>query len=57
LAQSRHPQIQAYLDQQLFSTFKLAYGELVWGDYALCFPVMDIYRNTLQHAETLPEAA
>ena len=56
LVHSHHPEIRAYLEPALFAAFKLAYGELVWGDYQLYFPVMDLYRNTIEHNEMLSEA-
>ena len=46
---ARHPDIRAYLDQNRFSAFRIEYGELVWGDYDLCFPIMELYRNQLEH--------
>lgn len=49
LSRSRHPDIRAYLDPALFASFRIEYGELVWGDYELCFPVIDLYRNQLDH--------
>ena len=52
LSQSRHPDIRAYLEPALFAAFRIEYGELVWGDYDLCFPIADLYRNRL-----LPDAA
>jgi hypothetical protein len=41
----------------VFSTFRIEYGELVWGDYDLCFPVIDLYRNRLEHRSRQEEAA
>lgn len=52
LSLSRHPDIRAYLELERFSAFRLEYGELVWGDYDLCFPIADLYHNRL-----MPEAA
>ena len=49
LAHSHHPDIRAVLDPKRFSRFRVQYGELVWGDYELCFPIMDLYHNTLEH--------
>lgn len=43
LEDSKNPLIRAYLDPKLFSTFKVKFGDLVWGDYELCFPVADLY--------------
>ncbi len=57
LLHSHHPEIRAYLEPERFASFRLAWGELVWGDYELCFPVADLYRNTIVHTETLSEAA
>lgn len=53
LVHSRHPDIRAFLDPARFSSFRVQYGELVWGDYDLCFPIMDLYHNTLEHKEVL----
>ena len=52
LAHSHHPDIRAYLEPARFADFKVLYGELVWGDYDLCFPVIDLYNNTIEHRET-----
>lgn len=57
LAHSLHPSIRAYLDPARFGAFRIEYGELVWGDYDLCFPVIDLYRNRLEQPEPLDVAA
>lgn len=57
LGHSLHPDIRAYLDPARFGAFRLEYGELVWGDYDLCFPVIDLYRNQIEHGERLETAA
>lgn len=57
LAQSLHPDIRTYLDPNRFAAFRLEYGELVWGDYDLCFPIIDLYRNQIEHHGTLDDAA
>jgi hypothetical protein len=49
LSLSRHPDIQAYLDPAKFRAFRVEYGELLWGDYDLCFPIADLYLNRLMH--------
>jgi len=51
LKRSRHPDLRVYLDPERFADFKVQYGDLVWGDYDLCFPVMDLYHNTIEHQE------
>jgi Protein of unknown function (DUF2442) len=47
LQASRNPMIRAYLDPKKFANFKLAYGELVWDDYGLCFPIADLYEKRI----------
>jgi hypothetical protein len=56
LKHSHHPDLRAYLEPERFASFKVQYGELVWGDYDLCFPVMDLYHNTIEHQEVLAVA-
>ena len=57
LSYSLHPDIRAYLDPVRFGSFRVEYGELVWGDYDLCFPVIDLYHNQIEHGERLVRAA
>jgi len=57
LTRSHHPDIRAYLEPVCFAGFRVEYGELVWGDYELCFPVIDLYRNTIEHDQLMTKAA
>jgi hypothetical protein len=57
LKRSRHPDIRAYLQPERFGSFKIIYGELVWGDYDLNFPQIDLYRNNIEHAANQAQAA
>jgi len=47
LRKSRNPMIRAYLDPQKFVNFRLEYGNLIWDDYGLCFPIADLYENNI----------
>jgi hypothetical protein len=40
---SRNPLIRAYLDPARFAQFRIESGDLLWGDYDLCFPIADLY--------------
>ena len=57
LSLSRHPDIRTYLDPVRFSSFRIEYGKLVWGDYDLCFPIADLYHNRLMADAALEKAA
>lgn len=52
LSASRHPAIRAFLAPERFATYRLEYGDLVWGDFELCFPIVDLYENHLLHNDT-----
>ena len=47
LKNSSNPQIQKYLDLELFQEFKLDYGDLIWNDFDLCFPIADLYEGNI----------
>ena len=47
LSRSHHPDIRSFLDPARFASFRLEYGELVWGDFDLCFSVMDLYHDRI----------
>jgi hypothetical protein len=47
LRSSRNPLICAYLDPGKFADFTREYGNLMWDDYGLCFPIVDLYENTV----------
>jgi hypothetical protein len=45
LESSQNPQIREFLDPQRFSQFRIQDGDLMWGDYELCFPIADLYEG------------
>lgn len=47
LGRSSHPGIRKYLNKELFSRFTIENGDLIWGDYDLCFPIADLYDGTI----------
>ena len=55
LVEARHPEIRAFLDPKRFAGFRVEFGELIWGDYELCFPVADLYDNHIMsgHSDKL----
>jgi Protein of unknown function (DUF2442) len=57
LTRSHHPDIRAYLDPERFAGFRVEFGELIWGGYELCFPAIDLYRNMIEHGQSVLDAA
>lgn len=47
LTKSQNPLIRAYLDPKRFRQFSVQDGDLLWGDYELCFPVADLYEANI----------
>jgi hypothetical protein len=35
------------LDLQLFKDFKIQYGDLIWNDFELCFPIWDLHEGKI----------
>ena len=47
LEHSLHPAIRKYLNPKKFKKFTLEDENLMWGDFDLIFPVMDLYKNQI----------
>ncbi len=55
LAKARNPDTTDYRDLKKFKSFHIQDGDLMWGDYQMIFPIMDLYRgNILKGEETEP---
>ena len=47
LRSSLNPGTQRFLDAKRFRKFSLVHGNLVWGDYEMCFPIEDLYKGDI----------
>ena len=47
LNRSHNPMIRKFLDKKLFKGFKIVFGDIVWNDYELCFPIQDLYEGNV----------
>lgn len=43
LRQSQNPQTRQFLNRALFRSYTIRDGNLVWGDYDMCFAIGDLY--------------
>lgn len=57
LATSQHPDIRRFLDLDNFRQFHLENGNLMWGDFELCFPITDLRANRFQPLSHAANAA
>ena len=53
LRRSRNPQTRQFLDRKLFNTYKLCDGNLVWGDYDMCFAIENLYVGEVDTRATI----
>ncbi|MEI6574580.1 MAG: DUF2442 domain-containing protein [Bacteroidota bacterium] len=47
LLNARNPITRKYLDKQLFQKFSIEYGDIIWNDYEMCFPIWDLHEGTI----------
>jgi hypothetical protein len=47
LANSLHPSIRQYLDENKFRQFEIVDGNINWNNYELIFPVEDLYEGKM----------
>lgn len=47
LLSSKNPVTMKYQKESKFKKFKLDYGDIVWGDYEMCFPIWDLYSGRI----------
>lgn len=47
LESSRHLEVKKYLDLKKFKKFNFENNELMWGDFDLIFPIIDLYENNI----------
>ena len=48
LNSSHHPTTRKYLDKKFFKCFHIEYGDIVWNDYELCFPIGDLFEGNVR---------
>lgn len=48
---SLNPETRRFLDEKRFKSFLLTHGNLVWGDYEMCFPIEDLYEGRIDRKE------
>lgn len=47
LRNARNPMTKKYLDKEFFKSFTLDYGDLMWNDYEMCFPIWDLHEDKI----------
>ncbi|MFN8257416.1 MAG: DUF2442 domain-containing protein [Bacteroidales bacterium] len=47
LKKAKNPMTTKYLDKQLFKNFSIEYGDIIWNDYEMCFPIWDLHEGKI----------
>ena len=47
LESSKNPMTKKYLDKQLFKNYSIDYGDIIWNDYEMCFPIWDLHEGKI----------
>jgi hypothetical protein len=47
LRKAQNPDLTRYRQLRKFKSFQLHHGNLMWGDYEMIFPLMDLYRGEI----------
>ncbi|MFH1005227.1 MAG: DUF2442 domain-containing protein [Bacteroidota bacterium] len=47
LKNAKNPMTNKYLDKEKFKSFSLDYGDIIWNDYELCFPIWYLHEGRL----------
>ncbi len=47
LKSAKNPMTKKYLDKKEFKNFKIEFGDIVWNNYEMCFPIWDLHEGTL----------
>ena len=47
LMNSSNPMTRKYLDKDEFSKFHIEYGDLIWNNYEMCFPIWDLHNGKI----------
>ncbi len=48
---SLNSETRRFLEEERFKSFSLIHGNLVWGDYEMCFPIEDLYEGRIGQEE------
>jgi hypothetical protein len=47
IKRSMNPQTRQFLNMERFLSFRLEWGNIVWGDYEMCFPIEELYEGRM----------
>lgn len=43
----KNPMTKKYLDKSLFKSYSIDYGDIIWNDYEMCFPIWGLHEGRI----------
>ena len=47
LENAKNPMTLKYLNKELFENFTIEYGDIIWNDYEMCFPIWNLHEGRI----------
>lgn len=47
LRKAKNPMTKKFLDKRIFQSFAIEYGDIIWNDYEMCFPIWDLHQGEI----------
>ena len=47
LKSAKKPMTKKYLNEKLFKRYSINYGDIIWNDYEMCFPIWDLHEGKI----------
>jgi hypothetical protein len=47
LEKAKNPMTKKYLSKELFKNYSIEYGDIIWNDYEMCFPIWDLHEGKI----------
>jgi len=47
LKSAKNPMTRKYLDKEQFKKFNVEFGDIIWNDYEMCFPIWDLHEGNI----------
>jgi hypothetical protein len=47
LQDAKNPMSRKYLNETLFKNYSIEYGDIIWNDYEMCFPIWDLHEGQI----------
>jgi hypothetical protein len=47
LKNAKNPMTRRYLDKELFKNYSIDYGDIIWNDYEMCFPIWNLHEGKI----------